>query len=38
MTTAEEFDELYQQALMELMLDTFCGVGFMLTVWGKKPA
>jgi len=38
MTTAEEFDELYQQALTELMLDTFCGVGFMLTVWGKKPA
>jgi ubiquinone/menaquinone biosynthesis C-methylase UbiE len=38
MTTPEEFDELYQQALTELMLDTFCGVGFMLTVWGKKPA
>lgn len=38
MTTAEEFDELYQQSLTELMLDTFCGVGFMLTVWGKKPA
>jgi len=38
MTTAEEFDELYQQALTELMLNTFCGVGFMLTVWGKKPA
>src|SRR2546421_6772460 len=32
MTTAEEFDELYQQALTEMMLDTFCGVGFMLTV------
>ena len=38
MTTEEEFEELYQQALAELMLDSFCGVGYMLTVWGKKPA
>jgi ubiquinone/menaquinone biosynthesis C-methylase UbiE len=38
MTTEEEFDELYQQALAELMLDSFCAVGYMLTVWGKKPA
>ena len=37
-TTEEEFEELYQQALAELMLDSFCGVGYMLTVWGKKPA
>jgi ubiquinone/menaquinone biosynthesis C-methylase UbiE len=38
MTTEEEFDELYQQSLAELMLDSFCAVGYMLTVWGKKPA
>jgi len=37
-TTEEEFEELYQQALAELMLDSFCAVGYMLTVWGKKPA
>ena len=37
-TTEEEFEELYQQALAELMLDSFCGVGYLLTVWGKKPA
>lgn len=38
MTTEEEFDKLYQQALAELMLDSFCAVGYMLTTWGKKPA
>lgn len=37
-TTEEEFEELYQQALAELMLDSFCAVGYMLTVWGTKPA
>ena len=37
-TTEEEFEELYQQALAELMLDSFCAVGYLLTVWGKKPA
>ncbi len=37
MTTEEEFEELYQQTLAELMLDSFCAVGYLLTVWGKKP-
>ena len=38
MTTPEDYQALYQQALAEMMLDTFCAVGYFLTVWGKKPA
>ena len=38
MTTPEDYQVLYQQVLAEMMLDTFCAVGYFLTVWGKKPA
>jgi ubiquinone/menaquinone biosynthesis C-methylase UbiE len=37
-TTKEEFEELYQQFLIEIMSDSFCGICFLLTVWGEKPA
>lgn len=37
-TTPEDYQALYQQVLAEMMLDTFCALGYSLTVWGKKPA
>ncbi len=36
-TTQEEFDELYEQFLLEILDERFCGICFFLTVWGKKP-
>lgn len=36
-TTQEEVDQVYQQMLAEMRSDSFCAVGFYLTVWGKKP-
>jgi ubiquinone/menaquinone biosynthesis C-methylase UbiE len=35
--TLEEFDDLYQQMLIDMYSEHFCGVVFLLTVWGKKP-
>ncbi|MDQ2904449.1 MAG: class I SAM-dependent methyltransferase [Chloroflexota bacterium] len=35
-TTQEEIDALYQQAMTEMLLDSFCGVCFYLTMWGVK--
>ena len=32
----EEFNLLYQQMLAEMLGNTFCAVGFGLTVWGEK--
>jgi ubiquinone/menaquinone biosynthesis C-methylase UbiE len=36
-TTQEEVDRVYEQMLVEMMLDTFCGVFTLFTVWGEKP-
>lgn len=36
-TTTEEFEALYNQMLEELLLDTFRGISFVLTVWGERP-
>ena len=36
-TTKEEFDELFQQFLTEILDDHFCGICFFLTTWGQKP-
>jgi ubiquinone/menaquinone biosynthesis C-methylase UbiE len=36
--TQEELDALYEQALAEMMADNFRGVGYFLSVWGKKAA
>lgn len=37
-TTPDEFDMLYQRAVAEMQLNTFCGVCFYRTTWGEKPA
>jgi ubiquinone/menaquinone biosynthesis C-methylase UbiE len=35
--TAPEFDQLYDQMLIEMMSKEFCAVMFLLTVTGEKP-
>lgn len=37
MTTPEGFERLHRQLLAEMLSDDFCGVGFLMTVWGNKP-
>jgi len=37
MTTPEDYQALYQQVLAEMMQDSFCAIGYFLTVWGSKP-
>ncbi len=37
-TTSEEFEHLYEQALEEIESNTFCAMNFILTVWGEKPS
>lgn len=36
--TQEELDRVYEQMLVEMLSDDFCGVWFYLSVWGQKPA
>jgi len=36
-TTSEEFEQLYEQALEDIESDSFCAMNFILTVWGEKP-
>ncbi len=36
--TEEEFEELYEKVLVETGQESFCGVWYVRTVWGKKPA
>lgn len=36
-TTQEEVDVLYHRAMAEMQSDDFCGIWFLLTVWGSKP-
>lgn len=35
--TQEESDKLYQQAIIEMNADDFCGIWHYLSVWGTKP-
>jgi ubiquinone/menaquinone biosynthesis C-methylase UbiE len=35
-TTDEEFEEVYSNAMIELMMEDFAGIWFYLTVWGHK--
>jgi hypothetical protein len=35
--TQEELDTLYEQMLAEMLADNFRGLGYGLSVWGKKP-
>jgi ubiquinone/menaquinone biosynthesis C-methylase UbiE len=36
-TTEEEVDQVYQQMMFEMNLDTFCGVWYLMSTWGTKP-
>lgn len=36
-TTSEEFEQLYEQALEDIESDSFRAMSFILTVWGEKP-
>lgn len=36
-TTQEEVDQLYEQMLLEMQSPDFCGLAYLLTVWGKRP-
>ena len=36
-TTAAEIEALYQQMLIDMLADDFCGVIYFLTVWAQKP-
>ncbi len=33
----QEVESLFQQMLAEVQTEDFCGIGFYLTAWGKKP-
>ncbi|MEO8972145.1 MAG: class I SAM-dependent methyltransferase [Ktedonobacteraceae bacterium] len=37
-TTDTEFEALYNQMIAEILLDTFRGISFILTMWGERPA
>lgn len=36
--TPEDFEETYQQMMMETLSDDFCAVWYYFSVWGTKPA
>ena len=36
-TTEEEYDQLYQQMLIDMLSDEFRAIMFLLTAWGEKP-
>lgn len=36
-TTQEEVQRLYEEFLLEMLRDDFCGIHFLLTAWGLKP-
>lgn len=36
-TSPEEFEQLYQTALAEMLQEDFCILGYALTAWGEKP-
>lgn len=37
-TTKEEFEELYNRMLAEVLADSFRAISFILTVWGHTPS
>lgn len=37
LTTQEEVEQLYQQALTEMLAEDFCAINSVLTAWGQKP-
>jgi len=36
LATQQELDKLYQQFLIDMMGDDFCGIWYYLSVWGRK--
>ncbi len=36
-TTEADFDQLYQQMLLDMLSDEFRAIMFLLTAWGEKP-
>jgi ubiquinone/menaquinone biosynthesis C-methylase UbiE len=36
-TSGEECQRIREQARMEMLSPTFCGIGFFMTAWGSKP-
>ncbi len=37
LATAEQYEEIYQQMLSEMLSEDFCGMNYNLTAWGHKP-
>lgn len=37
-TTQEEFERVYNTAMLDVLADDFCALGFFMTMWGQKPA
>jgi hypothetical protein len=35
--TPREFIHLYNQTMREILLDDFCGLGQLITAYGRKP-
>ena len=36
--TQEQLDQLYDQMILEMTKDTFCGLMFPFTAWAEKPS
>jgi hypothetical protein len=36
-TTKEEVEHLYEQAMNEMLEDDFCAIWYFLTAWGSAP-
>jgi ubiquinone/menaquinone biosynthesis C-methylase UbiE len=36
--TRGELDQLYTQVLIEMRQEAFCGIGYFLSIWGKKAS
>lgn len=36
--TGEEFDQLYRNFTIAMLVDGFCGIWYWLSIWGVKPA
>jgi len=36
--TPDDFDQLLQQTLIDILSESFCGLGYLLTVLGHKPS
>ncbi len=37
-TTPEEFERVYNTALLDMLADDFSTMSFFVTMWGQKPA